>query len=157
MGVPGCLECALDGCLVWASAPVACHLWVSFQVTPPKRAAAFTAVPQSLRLLLTRTRHALQHILTLFFGGWVFVAVFVRFFFFFLFCHPTLAHCNTKIGHFSALGVFHPHCCRSSNLKCDSQVASARPHIQGDGRHKRTLQTACFLRCRSRCLIHANV
>lgn len=129
MGVPGRLECALDGCLVWASAPAACHLWVSFQVTPPKRAAAFTAVPQSLRLLLTRTRHALQHILTLFFfvgrvrGGWcllLFLCVF-----FFLFCYPTLAHCNTKIGHFSALGVFHPHCCRSSNLKCDSQVASA--------------------------------
>lgn len=75
----------------------------------------------------------------------------------FFFCHPTLAHCNTKIGHFSALRVFHPHFCRSSNLKCDSQVASARPHIQGDGRHKRTLQTACFLRCRSRCLIHTNM
>lgn len=84
-----------------------------------------TEPPSALNKDTTRTP---AHIDTFFFvggGGWgvVFVAVFVCFFF--LFCYPTLAHCNTKIGHFSALGVFHPHCCRSSNLKCDSQVASA--------------------------------
>lgn len=82
--------CAL--CLVWVSALTVCHLWVSFQVIPPKR-AAFTAVPQSHRLLLTRTQHTHTHTHT-----------------YWQFFHPAQAHSNTKSVHFGVLQVIHLHC-----------------------------------------------
>lgn len=106
VGVPGHLECALDGCLVWANAPAVC---ASACVSPlgvvpgdaTKERSSLYSRPTEPPSALNKDTPA--HIDTFFGGGcWCVSPFFVA--------SQQEPQCTTKIGHFRALQVFHPHC-----------------------------------------------